>query len=359
MTTAVRPDAAAHAPPAHPLVPTRARAVVFDAPGLLAVRELSLAVPTDADVVVDVEWSGVSAGTERLFWRGTMPPFPGMGYPLVPGYETVGRVRWAGAASGRAAGERVFVPGAHGFVGDARDGGGAVRNLFGGAGQTLVAPGARVHPVGDVPGENGVLLALAATAMHAVRDERAPGAPLPDLIVGHGALGRLAARLVLALGGAAPTVWETDARRVGGARGYAVVHPDADPRRDYRRAMDASGAAGILDALVARLGPGGEVVLAGFYTAPIAFPFIPAFLRGLRLRVAAEFRPDDLATARDLVSAGRLSLGGVVTHRVRVADGEAAVASAYAAAFDDPSCVKMVLDWRAADPHSSDWSNEA
>jgi myo-inositol-1(or 4)-monophosphatase len=34
--------------------------------------------------------SGISTGTERLLWDGTMPPFPGLGYPLVPGYETVG-----------------------------------------------------------------------------------------------------------------------------------------------------------------------------------------------------------------------------------------------------------------------------
>ncbi len=356
MVTATRPQPASYDAPNADTVPSHARAVVFDGPGALSLRELALAAPGDADVVVDAEWSGVSAGTERLFWRGTMPPFPGMGYPLVPGYETVGRVRWAGPASGRRAGERVFVPGAHGFTGDADA---AVRNLFGGAGATLVVPGARVHAVGDVAGAEGVLLALAATAMHAVRDERALGAPLPDLIVGHGALGRLAARLVVALGGDAPTVWETDARRVGGAEGYAVVHPDDDARRDYRRAMDASGSAGIVDALVGRLAPGGEVVLAGFYTAPLAFGFIPAFLRGLRLRVAAEFRPDDLAAARDLVLGGRLSLGGLVTHRARVADGARAVADAYATAFDDASCVKMVLDWAGTDRPDANWRAEA
>ena len=34
---------------------------------------------------MDVEWSGISTGTERLLWSGRMPPFPGLGYPLVPG----------------------------------------------------------------------------------------------------------------------------------------------------------------------------------------------------------------------------------------------------------------------------------
>ncbi len=79
---------------------------------------------------------------------------------------------------------------------------GAVRGLFGGAASRLVVPGARVSPIGDDLGERGVLLALAATAQHALA-----GGALPDLIVGHGVLGRVLARLVVLAGGA-PTVWE-------------------------------------------------------------------------------------------------------------------------------------------------------
>ena len=337
-TAAAPAPAGGYAPPAAP--PARARAVVFDAPGALAVRELALAAPGDADVVVDVEWSGVSAGTERLLWRGTMPYFPGMGYPLVPGYESVGRVRWAGPASGRSVGERVFLPGAYSFA-DAR-------NLFGGAAATLVAAGSRAHRVGELLGEEAVLLALAATALHAARDAERPSAPLPDLVVGHGALGQLLARVVLALGGPAPTVWEVAPERSAPGGAYRVVHPADDHRRDYRRICDVSGDAGLLAELVGRLAPGGEVVLAGFYTAPLALPFIPAFLRGARLRVASEWAPADLAEARDLALEGRLLLGDIVSHRVRAAEGGAAVAAAYAAAFDDAACVKLVLDWRSS-----------
>ena len=50
-------------------------AVVFDRPRALAVRPLALTRPTPADVVVDVQWSGVSTGTERLLWTGAMPAF--------------------------------------------------------------------------------------------------------------------------------------------------------------------------------------------------------------------------------------------------------------------------------------------
>ena len=98
-------------------------------------RRLQLPEPGPADLVVDVEWSGISTGTERLLWSGKMPPFPGMGYPLVPGYETVGRVVEAGGEAGTAVGARVFVPGAKCF--------GDVRGLFGGAASRLVVPAAR------------------------------------------------------------------------------------------------------------------------------------------------------------------------------------------------------------------------
>jgi 3-hydroxyethyl bacteriochlorophyllide a dehydrogenase len=306
-----------------------ALAIVIEAPERLVLDRLELTPPGADDVVVDIEWSGISTGTERLLWSGRMPPFPGMGYPLVPGYESVGRIAASGASAAGRVGERVFVPGARCF--------GPVRGLFGGAASRVVVPAAKAVPVADGLGESGVLLALAATARHALAD-----AALPELIVGHGVLGRLLARLTLLAGGA-PVVWETNPVRCGGATGYAVLAPDDDPRRDYRAIYDVSGDATLLDRLIARLAPRGEVVLAGFYSQPLAFAFPPAFMREARIRVAAEWAPADLAAVQGLLAAGRLDLGGLVTHRADPRDA----AAAYRTAFDDPACLKMVLDWRA------------
>ena len=88
-----------------------------------------------------------SFGGDRLEWdqygalnvccgTGRMPPFPGLGYPLVPGYESVGRVVDAGGAARSRIGETVFVPGSTGFKG--------ARGLFGGAARMLVAQSPRV-----------------------------------------------------------------------------------------------------------------------------------------------------------------------------------------------------------------------
>ncbi len=135
-------------------------AVVLQQPEQLSLARLALTAPGAADVVVDIDYSGISTGTEKLLWSGRMPHFPGMGYPLVPGYESVGRVVQAGPDAGIAEGEQVFVPGANCF--------GPVRGLFGGAARRLVVPGRRVVPVSEALGERAVLLALAATAYHAV-----------------------------------------------------------------------------------------------------------------------------------------------------------------------------------------------
>ena len=152
--------------------------------GYLAIYTLAMETRrtrTAADIagrmtaVVQVRHSGVSTGTEKLFWQGTMPPFPGMGYPLVPGYESFGDVVEAGADSGFRIGESVFVPGA-----DCYEGG--VRGLFGGAAQTPVTPAA---------------------------------------------------------GGPATTVREVNPARREGAKGCACIDPADDPKRNYHTIYDA------------------------------------------------------------------------------------------------------------------------
>ncbi len=306
-------------------------AVILSGPNRLGLESLSLVDPGADDLVVDITWSGISTGTEKLFWSGTMPAFPGMGYPLVPGYEAAGVVVEAGVGTGFRVGDHVFVPGANCFAGD-------VKGLFGGASRRLVTKASRVARIDSGMGAEGALLALAATARHAVAGFNTA---LPDLIVGHGTLGRLLARLTVAAGAPAPTVWETNPDRRGGAVGYDVIDPATDTRRDYRAIYDASGAKGLLDTLISRIAKGGEIVLAGFYTEPVAFAFPPAFMREARIRIASEWQPEDLTATRALIESGALSLSGLITHT----EPAASAPRAYETAFTDANCLKMILNW--------------
>lgn len=303
-------------------------AVVVEEPERVALRQLTLTPPEADDVVVAIDWSGISMGTEKLMYNGSMPMFPGMGYPLVPGYEAVGTVVDAGANQQDMIGRNVFVPGSSKFEG--------ARGLFGGQAKTLITGAARVIPLPAELHEKAVLMSLAATAQHAV-----VGGDMPDLIIGHGVLGRLLARIALAAG-VTPTVWEINDARMSGADGYRVIKPETDERRDYRSIYDASGDHRILDTAVMHMTRGGEIVLAGFYSEPLSFNFAPAFRREARIRIATEFQPDDLAACLAMVDSGRLSLEGLVTHKVPAKDAP----TAYGLAFSDPNCLKMVFDWR-------------
>lgn len=308
-------------------------AVILSAPGQLRLDTVGIVPPAADDIVVAIQHSGISTGTEKLFWSGQMPPFPGMGYPLIPGYEAAGEVVEAGADSGYRVGEHVFVPGASCYEG--------AHGLFGAAAQTIVTKAARVTRIDRGLGAAGALLALAATARHAMAG---PGKMVPDLIVGHGVLGRLLARLTIAAGAPAPTVWEVDPQRMDGAAGYQVTTPEADPRRDYTSIYDASGQGDLLNDLIGRIAKGGEIVLAGFYTAPLQFAFPPAFMKEARFRISAEWTADDMTATRALVESCDLELADLITHQQPAATAQ----EAYQTAFTDPACLKMILNWGPA-----------
>ena len=212
-----------------------------------------------------------------------MPPFPGLGYPLVPGYEAVGEILECPKGASLKVGDLVFVPGSNGFV-DAK-------GLFGGSARHLVTSVKRVTKINSQIGEKGVLYALAATARHALTG---PDAKFPDLIIGHGALGRLLARITIIAGGKPPTVWEIDEKRAVGAFGYEVVHPNDDEKNNYTSVFDASGRSDLLDDWIGHCAAGAEIVLAGFYADRINFAFPKAFMKEIKIRISAEWKQADM-----------------------------------------------------------------
>lgn len=91
-------------------------AVVFEDRGKVQVREVEIPEPTASDVVIDIECSWISIGTESSFLRGERisgeqmyqpgDPWP---FPQVAGYQKVGVVRSVGAdVRGLSIGDRVF-----------------------------------------------------------------------------------------------------------------------------------------------------------------------------------------------------------------------------------------------------------
>ncbi|MEM7660680.1 MAG: chlorophyll synthesis pathway protein BchC [Pseudomonadota bacterium] len=311
----------------------QAQAIVFHGNKKLSVEELRLIRPGPDDYVVDVHWSGVSTGTERLLWSSEMPSFPGLSYPLVPGYEAVGIVQHCEREPDHV-GRTVFIPGGHCFEG--------ATGVFGASATRLVVAADRCIHLDRAPSEEDVLLALAATGHHAIK-----AVEPPELIIGHGVLGRLIARITMALGHNAPTVWETNPTRQT-SEDYPVVSPEVDTRMDYRSACDVSGNVAVIDDIISHAAKGARIVLAGFYSDRPSFAFPAAFMREITLKIAAEWTPDDLSVVQALRDTGRLSFEGLVTHTRPPAEAD----SAYRTAFGDPNCLKMVLDWRGSHDHA-------
>ena len=306
-------------------------AIVIDNPGQLDLRKVALREPGPGDVIVETHFSGVSTGTERLFWNGDMPFFPGMGYPLVPGYETVGVVVDNRASNKLKVGDHVFVPGANCYAKE--------KGLFGASSSLLIASDEKLIKIDPELKAKGTLFALAATARHAIAGL---GNKLPSLIIGHGVLGRLLARLTIAAGGEPPIVWESNPLRADNQTDYEVINPEKDNSFDHESIYEASGDISVLDKIIPKLKKNGEIVFAGFYSSPISFSFPPAFIKEARFRISAEFNTEDINITRSLLETGALSLEGLISHESNVNFSKAA----YRQSFEDPECLKMVIDWR-------------
>jgi 3-hydroxyethyl bacteriochlorophyllide a dehydrogenase len=85
----------------------KATAIVFPQANKVELREVELPAPTPSDVVIEVETSGISVGTERWAYAGKRPE---IGFPNIPGYIGIGLVAESGVdarAHGYLVGDRV------------------------------------------------------------------------------------------------------------------------------------------------------------------------------------------------------------------------------------------------------------
>ena len=296
-------------------------------------------------------WTSSGAGSaparSGCSGSGRMPPFPGMGYPLVPGYESVGRVAAAGASSARRDGRARLRP---------------RRPLL----RRCPRPVRRRRRRGVVvAGRRACCRSTSAWASTACcwrspppRITRSPASTTqPELIVGHGVLGRLLARLAVAAGGEPAVVWERNPER--GDRRARLPRRRPGRRRAARlRARSTTSAAtpALLDTLIARLAPRRRD-RAGRLLQRAAVLRVPA--RPSCARPASVSPPSGRPSRpgrRQGADRVRPPVARRPDHPPRRSARDAD--AAYRTAFDDPACLKMILDWRAvlmstatSDPH--------
>ena len=102
-------------------IPRTMKAIVFPEPGKAERTETNVPEPGPRDLVIKIDYSGISPGTERWMLQGKLeiPGEPPFGFPHVPGYQAAGTVVEAGpeaaadgngqgAPDGFQPGDRVF-----------------------------------------------------------------------------------------------------------------------------------------------------------------------------------------------------------------------------------------------------------
>lgn len=237
------------------------RAVVFAEPGAVEIREEEIPAPGPGEVLVKTLVSGISAGTEMLFYRGQVPrgmavdeTIAALGgevcYPLKYGYAAVGRVTRLGEG----------VPpdwlGAHVFAFHPHES------------HFTAAPADLLRLPGGVTPEAAAFLPNMETAVTLVLD----GQPLLGervAVFGQGVVGLL----VTALLGQMPlerliTVDAHAQRRMASLRLGATASFDpahADLPGDADLTFELSGVPEALDAAIGATGYSGRVVIGSWY----------------------------------------------------------------------------------------------
>jgi 3-hydroxyethyl bacteriochlorophyllide a dehydrogenase len=323
-----------------------ARAVVFAEAGRLDLRDVTLREPAPDEVVVETRFSSISAGTERLLFGGALPGFPFLRFPLVPGYEAAGVVVERGAdVTGVAVGDEVFVGGSMCYT--------DVAAAFGGQSSLVIKKAAQVVPLHGIPLAHAPLLALAATSLHGIRR-------LGDVrgkrigVLGMGAIGQFAARFALDAGA---LVGEADSNperlgKIPGVTTFSLAAAPAAPVHGHGHGhggpapalfdviVEATGKSELIAACTDQLAMRGDILLLSYYDR-LECNFVPVFLKEPSLIVSREWDHEDLLLARDAIADGRVAIGDLAGDAYPIERYE----SAYAAAFGDPSTLKVILQW--------------
>ncbi len=318
----------------------KAQAVVIPRRNVIELRQVQVMEPKAHDVLVRTAYTSISAGTERMLLDGRMP-HPALLFPVVPGYETVGQVVQVGTkAPQQLLGQWVYVGGARCFKG--------VNPAWGGQSEYISAEADRVVPLNGIAPDTGVILALAATALHGInvaqitKNDRV-------LVLGQGIVGQLAARLARLAGASHVAVADRVAIRLGVSQADQIIDvtkeslDEAISEANITVLIEATGSMSALTGALPLLTNHGRILLLGYYDH-IDIPYAPVFMREAQVLVAREWdfgAEGDLPRVRDMIASGRLDVRGLLTHRVPLER----IQAAYRLAFEDPACLKVVVEW--------------
>ena len=307
------------------------QAIMFTAPGEIALQAIELPDPQPTDVVVRMDVSGVSVGTERWALLGKRPE---MKFPHVPGYLGIGTITAVGAQAathGWRIGQginfaRSRLPAAiadHSWMGTHLAD--AVVDVC--AGREV--PGEPFHFFRAEPLPDGLdpltaaLTQLCGVALRGIEMASIPAGGTV-LVVGAGVIGQFAAQ-VCRLKGAQVMVSDIDPARlamaatlgaewtVNSATEVLAERAAAVAPRGFDVIIDTASIPSVINQVVPLLRVGGQFVFQGWYPPPSALDlnamhgrhptcFFPCGHSGRHVATAMRWARDGRINSRDLLN---------------------------------------------------------
>lgn len=303
------------------------KAIAFVAPNEVALVDTQVPDPVGTQLLMQTLFTAVSPGTELRNLSGKMP---GITFPCVPGYLSVGRVIGRGPAAGEWVkdGTLVFVPGTHAA---------AMDRYWGGHIGHSVSNDVYVLPEGVEP-VDAVVVKLAAIAYQGVRLSR----PTPEdtaAVVGLGPIGHLSLQLHQ-LHGCRAVGFDLSPQRVAIARAAGceahVIHESLREtagqlqQRGFDIVVDATGSTAVLRDSIAILRdrpwqepplvPGVRLVIQGSYPGDLSFNYMQLFQKGATVHVPRDCQSVDIEACLRLMQRRRLNVRPLGTEVASPAD---------------------------------------
>ncbi|MGI5819569.1 MAG: zinc-dependent alcohol dehydrogenase [Armatimonadota bacterium] len=321
-----------------------AKAVCFTKADTAELLDVSWGDPGPEQVVVRMNVSGISAGTEGSILRG-IRTHNGT-FPLITGYQGAGVVEWAGdGVEGLREGQRVAVTSVAGDLIE-QD----LQIVWGTHCSRVVANASGVHPMPEgVADEEASLCTLWGTGRHGVNT----AGVTPDdtvLVIGLGLVGLAHAQCAMADGATVVGLdLAEDRAQVLRDLGVEAFTEQTEVRAwlderglpGFEVATQATQSGDVTDVALQFAAPKGRVVWQGWYPGRVAFDFNTAHGRQVTMHFPCSTGGTQPRTLQ-MIADGSFNAGALITHRFPAEQCQAAYDLAV---FHPMECLGVVLEW--------------
>ena len=264
------------------------KAIVFEAKHKAVIREIEFPEVTEDSIVVKTKYSGVSFGTDMSLYEEQAFAASNLSYPLVPSYEEVGEVIYAGPKAPWKNGDRPFQPGDRVMANEVRSFPGLCAAWGGSAAYAVKNPKTAPFPMDEVVAipdnvsyEEALTAYLGTVALKGVKMVGVnPGETV--MVVGCGCVGLSALQLAKIFGAGKVIAADIHANRLARAGKYTDALIDLSGTENPAEAIRALNNGNLADVVIECSGnpaavnpladyvrPGGRVHLQGQYREPI------------------------------------------------------------------------------------------